>query len=176
MSESKGGEGKYDGGGGGGGGGGEGKRADGGGAGDESKEDDVPNINVDALDVNPFQALVTDGIQIDMEFTPDRALHDATWEVSYLVDMVGTRKVIILGRTECGDVGAGERAAMKFAVDAIDVSGIKKSKLCNAGLLIASLSDSPAGGGRRELLDVKCVVQVAKNGGKLTRMIMNPLG
>ena len=56
------------------------------------------------------------------------------------------------------------------------VSGIKRSKLCNAGLLTASLTDDPDdSGARRELLDVKCVVQVSKSGSDLTRMIFNPL-
>ena len=169
MSEGKSSyEGKSAGGGGGGGGGGEGKDAGDGGA---------PTINVDELDVAPVMASVTAGIEINMTFTPDRDLRGAVWEVSYLVDMVGTRKIIILGRTDCGDVDAGARTPMHFEVDAVDVSGIKRSKLCNAGLLTASLSDAGgAGGARRELLDVKMVVQVQKSGSDLTRMIFNPLG
>ena len=57
-------------------------------------------------------------------------------------------------------------------VDRIDVSGIKPSRLANAGLLIATLFSEDT-----EIIEVKLVVQVSQEekGGSFTRCIFNPL-
>ena len=52
----------------------------------------------------------------------------------------------------------------------IDVSGIKQSNLTNAGLLIATLVSQG-----EEVIDIKLVVQVTKNGDDFVRIIFNPL-
>lgn len=76
----------------------------------------------------------------------------------------------MLGETEAEDYSEGANH-MRFAVAAIDVSGIKPSSLANAGLLIASLRD----GAGAEIIDVNFVVQVSKSGDGFERCIFNPL-
>lgn len=74
-----------------------------------------------------------------------------------------------LGTTDAETYAPGAHT-MKFHADAIDISGIKRSRLANAGLLIAALQS-----GGEEVAKVNMVVQVTKEGDSYKRCIFNPL-
>ena len=62
---------------------------------------------------------------------------------------------------------------MDFAVDAVDVSHLKRHVLANVGLLVATLY---AEGGQREIVQVSMVTQVTPEpDGTLIRSVFSPL-
>mmetsp|Transcript_34435 Transcript_34435/g.82201 ORF Transcript_34435/g.82201 Transcript_34435/m.82201 type:complete len:156 (-) Transcript_34435:27-494(-) len=145
-------------------------KAEGKSEGDGKYDDSVPTIDVSRLSAEPSIAPVTAPLTLEIDFSCSAAVRAAVWQVKYMVDSVGKRKIIVLGETGAEDYAEGEHS-MAFAVDSIDVSGIKPSALANAGLLIASLRD----GDGTEIIDINLVVQVSKTDEGFERCIFNPL-
>lgn len=86
-----------------------------------------------------------------------------------MVDSVSARHIIELGSTEPADYAAGTNS-FSFKTPSVDVSGIKPSRLANAGLLTASLTSDGT-----EVMDLNMVVQVTKEGDEFVRTVYNPL-
>ena len=118
---------------------------------------------------------MTDGLELTISYSLSTPLPNGAWEYCYLVDSVRNRHVIKLGRLEEEDLERGENESF-FEVDSIDVSGIKKGALTNAGLLSAALlsrrdnESEPV-----EVFKLNFVVQVREVGGEFVRTIFNPL-
>jgi len=65
-------------------------------------------------------------------------LASAYWQFSYTVDSIKKRYTVMLGSTEVADIKAGAQT-IDFSCKSIDTSGIKPSRLANAGVLRAEL-------------------------------------
>jgi hypothetical protein len=113
---------------------------------------------------------VTEGLEMEVVFSLSEALVSARWEVSYLVDSMRNRHVIKLGWTESADYALGENSFL-FTADRVDVQGIKKGALTNAGLLSATLHD----GQGAAVFKLNFVVQVREEEGRFIRTVFNPL-
>jgi hypothetical protein len=98
--------------------------------------------------------------------------------------------VAVLGTTEVADMETGKGQSMSFSAPAIDLGGIRPSRLATAGLLTCSLRSATSAEGRpadddAEVAVVNMVVQVeaadAEPVGKdtpleaLTRTVFDPL-
>ena len=86
------------------------------------------------------------------------------WEVRYTVDCTAKRVVLPLGRipanpAETIDYAPGTSADLDFALDALDVSGVKRNLLLNVGLLTLHLIDK----GGEEVVQVSLVVQCRRD-------------
>ena len=114
-------------------------------------------VDVTGIVIEPNECDLSERLELEVDFSLDRPLCDAQWEIRYMVDSVQRRHVIILGETELEDYPEGASSFL-FSVPRIDVSGIKPGSLTNAGLLTASLR---ADG--REVMDLNMVVQVTKS-------------
>lgn len=91
--------------------------------------------------------------------------------MEYMVDMTGRRHVVELGSVGPVDYAAGENS-LHFHCDAIALEGVKKSWLCNVGLLLAKLHDAEGA----EVVQISCVTQVAKQpDGQLMRTVLSPI-
>lgn len=84
--------------------------------------------------------------------------------------MTGQRHIIELGETAPTDYVEGANT-MSFSCAGIDLAGVKKSWLNNAGLLCATLRDA----GGADVVQVSCVTMVRKDGDGFQRVIMSPL-
>ena len=165
----------------------EGKTSDGGGGKTSESNEDTNSFEVTALTVEPNNCLLQEELNIIIQFESNTNLNDATWNFQYMVDSVRKRHIIVLGSLEGQDIKIGSNSC-EFHVDAINVSGIRPSRLANVGLLSATLNTK----NEEEVLTINMVVQVAKsednnNGGggskksgdddipNFTRCIFNPL-
>ena len=140
--------------------------------GDEMDEDylrALPTVNVDAIDISPNPAALTDELNLEVDFRLSKPVESGVWEIQYLVDSVTKRHLIPLGRVAATDYRTGANH-FQFSVARIDVAGIEPSQLANCGLLIASFKHDDG-----EIMDIKMVVQVSPQRGGLQRIVYNPL-
>ncbi|OQR83497.1 hypothetical protein ACHHYP_14638 [Achlya hypogyna] len=122
----------------------------------------LPQVDVLRVDISPNPTHISDELNLEVDFAVSKTVRKGYWEVQYLVDS--------LGRTETTDYTRGENH-FQFSVAHIDVSGIKPSNLANCGLLSATFK-TEAGD---DIMDLKMVVQVSKQGDSMQRIIYNPL-
>ncbi|ETW00367.1 hypothetical protein H310_07012 [Aphanomyces invadans] len=142
----------------------------------EAKGDDdeeflaqLPQVNVLRVDISPNPTHISDELNLEVDFTVSKDVLDGWWEVQYLVDSVLERHIIKLGKVEPQDYLEGENH-FQFSVPQINVASIKPSNLANCGLLTASFKTRTS-----DIMDLKMVVQVSKQGDSLQRIIYNPL-
>jgi hypothetical protein len=141
------------------------------------------SFEITSLTVEPNNCLLEEELNIVIDFESNTNLVNATWNFQYMVDSIRKRHIIKLGALEEQNVTVGHNSC-EFHVDAINVSGIRPSRLANVGLLSATLNTK----NEEEVLTINMVVQVAKSddsggGGKkssddkqsFTRCIFNPL-
>ncbi|KAF4038098.1 hypothetical protein GN244_ATG09873 [Phytophthora infestans] len=74
-----------------------------------------------------------------------------------------------LGQVEATNYAPGDNH-FQFSTPQINISGIQPSQLTNCGLLIAAFKDDSG-----DILDLKMVIQVSEQRGKLQRIIYSPL-
>ncbi|ETV68464.1 hypothetical protein H257_15623 [Aphanomyces astaci] len=129
----------------------------------------LPQVDILRVDVSPNPTHISDELNLEVDFTVNKDVLDGWWEVQYLVDSVLERHIIKLGKTDAQDYLQGENH-FQFSVPQINVASIKPSNLANCGLLIASFKTRA-----NDIMDLKMVVQVSKQGDTLQRIIYNPL-
>mmetsp|Transcript_36829 Transcript_36829/g.80492 ORF Transcript_36829/g.80492 Transcript_36829/m.80492 type:complete len:139 (+) Transcript_36829:39-455(+) len=129
----------------------------------------LANVEVTEIEITPNECPIGNELFLAMSFTLDQPLAAARWKIKYIVDSAAQRQILELGETETTDYGAGPQN-MAFSVPSIDVAGIPKEVLANAGLFVASLLS-----GSEEVMDVNMVTQVGPRDGELVRTIFNPL-
>ncbi|DBA02393.1 TPA: hypothetical protein N0F65_007212 [Lagenidium giganteum] len=129
----------------------------------------LPMVDVVSVDISPNPAVLTDELNLEVDFRLDKDVENGVWEIQYLVDSVQKRHIINLGELKPKDYREGDNH-FQFSVSHVDVSGIEPSQLTNCGLLIASFK-----GDEGDIMDLKMVVQVSEQRGELNRIIYNPL-
>lgn len=153
-----------------------------------SLEDDGGLIQVKALRVGPTMCVISEPLEIFLEYQLAESVRNARWHVSYLVDSVRRRHLVDLGAAgaESENLPAGVPLSLRFRTGAIDVAHLKPSQLCNAGLLILTLRGHTPGEGKvdtesskdadeGDLGAVQLVVQaMPAAGGGFVRSILNP--
>ncbi|RHY34924.1 hypothetical protein DYB32_000559 [Aphanomyces invadans] len=107
-------------------------------------------------DISPNPTHISDELNLEVDFTVSKDVLDGWWEVQ-------------LGKVEPQDYLEGENH-FQFSVPQINVASIKPSNLANCGLLTASFKTRTS-----DIMDLKMVVQVSKQGDSLQRIIYNPL-
>ncbi|KDO32234.1 hypothetical protein SPRG_02712 [Saprolegnia parasitica CBS 223.65] len=137
---------------------------------DEEHLTQLPKVDVLRVDISPNPTHISDELNLEVDFSVSKTVRQGYWEVQYLVDSVLRRHIIKLGRTDATDYTRGENH-FQFSVSHIDVSGIKPSNLANCGLLSATFKSEDGD----DILDLKMVVQVSKQGESMQRIIYNPL-
>merc|ERR1711865_98937 len=131
----------------------------------------LPVVEVAKIGISPNECAISSELKLDIEFSVDKPLSSAVWDLKYIVDYTNKRKERALGKVEIGSYPAGEVHRLCFEVPEIDVSGIKESLLLNVGLVLAVLSE-----GDVEVVQISMVTQVTRNdSGELQRNIFNPL-
>ncbi|GMI58294.1 hypothetical protein ScalyP_jg648 [Parmales sp. scaly parma] len=131
----------------------------------------IPTFTLHTIDISPETGAITDGIELEMEFSLSCPVSDAFWEIKYVVDSMSRRQIIILGETDKTNYPQGE-SSMLFSVQQIDVSNVKQGTLANAGLLSATLIMAST---QTEVITINAVVQVTEEEGEFNRVIYNPL-
>jgi hypothetical protein len=147
---------------------------------DESKgeflgEEEAGLIRVDAIRVGPSMCSISEPLEISLSYTLAEGVKGAQWNIAYLVDSVRKRHLVQLGRGELSDLPAGIPLSLSFRTGVIEVSHLKPSQLCNAGLLILTLHGRTAADSEdAELGSVQLVVQAMASAGTFIRSILNP--
>ncbi|CAK4068358.1 unnamed protein product [Aphanomyces euteiches] len=121
----------------------------------------LPQVDILRVDVSPNPTHVSDELNLEVDFSVSKDVANGWWEIEYLVDS--------LGKVEVQDYKRGENH-FQFSVPQINVDPIKPSNLANCGLLIASFKNDEG-----DIMDLKMVVQVSKQGDSYQRIIYNPL-
>ncbi|CAK4820973.1 unnamed protein product [Aphanomyces euteiches] len=138
----------------------------------------LPQVDILRVDVSPNPTHVSDELNLEVDFSVSKDVANGWWEIEYLVDSVLQRHIInillnalslLLGKVEVQDYKRGENH-FQFSVPQINVDPIKPSNLANCGLLIASFKNDEG-----DIMDLKMVVQVSKQGDSYQRIIYNPL-
>ncbi|KAF0731984.1 hypothetical protein Ae201684P_020895 [Aphanomyces euteiches] len=129
----------------------------------------LPQVDILRVDVSPNPTHVSDELNLEVDFSVSKDVANGWWEIEYLVDSVLQRHIIKLGKVEVQDYKRGENH-FQFSVPQINVDPIKPSNLANCGLLIASFKNDEG-----DIMDLKMVVQVSKQGDSYQRIIYNPL-
>ena len=130
-----------------------------------------PLVTVTSVDCQPdVDSPLTSGLSLELDFTLSFSVPLASWSVSYVVDSMRNRHIIVLGSTEPQSYEEGP-SSMYFSVPAIDVSAVGHGALTNAGLLSATMRD----GEGNERFTINLVVQVQERGGEIRRTIFNPM-
>merc|ERR1712166_110440 len=111
-------------------------------------------VDVTKIVISPNECEISSELKLDIEFTLDKPLSSAVWELKYIVDYTNKRKELACGRIEVGAYTAGESHNLTFEVPKVDVTGIKEARLLNVGLLLAVLS------GAEEVVQISMVTQV----------------
>ena len=88
--------------------------------------------SVTAVDVTPNECPLEAPLTLTLAMHVPTPLHQCQWRVSYVVDMTGQRHVLSLGALGPLDYPAGP-AELRFEAPGIDLAGIKRSWLNNAG-------------------------------------------
>ena len=127
-------------------------------------------VTVQLINIEPNNCPLVEELKLEMHFTSRKALPDAHWQVRYIADQTGKRKIIELGATEKQSYAVGEHT-MTFHVSQISVEHLSRHLLSNVGLLLAVLHS-----GEEEVLQVSMVTQVTPaDDGTLIRSVYNPL-
>lgn len=131
----------------------------------------APTVTVQSLSISPNDCALSDPLTLAMSFSLDAACPSSSWEITYLVDMTGNRQIIHLGNTATEDYAPGTHS-FEFTSPPMDLSGVKKSWLNNAGLLCLTLKSSSG----EDIMQVSCVTMVRKaSDGTFIRNVMSPL-
>eukprot|EP00164_Ancoracysta_twista_P009324 GFYU01013759.1.p2 GENE.GFYU01013759.1~~GFYU01013759.1.p2 ORF type:complete len:135 (+),score=40.04 GFYU01013759.1:52-456(+) len=126
-------------------------------------------IDVRSITIEPNECEISERLTIHMEFESRVEIQNGRWELKYVVDYTGKRKIIECGHADNVQYTAGP-ASFTFEIPSIDVSSVKESLLRNVGLFMATLVE-----GDRELVQISMVTQVHQQDGRLFRTIFNPL-
>lgn len=127
-------------------------------------------VTVQRIGVSPNNCALEEPITLEMDFTVPRDLDHALWRLRFIADTAGCRKIVELGTTDITHYNVGP-ASMRFHVDSVNVSHLKRHVLSNVGLFTATLL-----AGEEEIVQVSMVVQVTPDtSGQLFRSIYNPL-
>eukprot|EP00003_Mantamonas_plastica_P019697 TRINITY_DN32011_c0_g1_i1.p1 TRINITY_DN32011_c0_g1~~TRINITY_DN32011_c0_g1_i1.p1 ORF type:complete len:131 (+),score=42.87 TRINITY_DN32011_c0_g1_i1:45-437(+) len=129
----------------------------------------MPEITVTNIDILTNDCLLTDPLELNIDFTCNETIKGAVWEVKYLVDYTGKRHLIEIDTTEGVDYEEGENS-FGFKCDALAVEGVKRSTLKNMGLFLLTMKQ-----GDEEVIQISLVTQVTKKDGELYRLMFNPL-
>ncbi|CAK4090626.1 unnamed protein product [Aphanomyces euteiches] len=116
----------------------------------------LPQVDILRVDVSPNPTHVSDELNLEVDFSVSKDVANGWWEIE-------------LGKVEVQDYKRGENH-FQFSVPQINVDPIKPSNLANCGLLIASFKNDEG-----DIMDLKMVVQVSKQGDSYQRIIYNPL-
>ncbi|KAG9414072.1 hypothetical protein AC1031_013280 [Aphanomyces cochlioides] len=116
----------------------------------------LPQVDILRVDVSPNPTHVSDELNLEVDFSVSKYVANGWWEIE-------------LGKVEVQDYKRGENH-FQFSVPQINVDPIKPSNLANCGLLIASFKNDEG-----DIMDLKMVVQVSKQGDSYQRIIYNPL-
>mmetsp|Transcript_42637 Transcript_42637/g.70580 ORF Transcript_42637/g.70580 Transcript_42637/m.70580 type:complete len:160 (-) Transcript_42637:481-960(-) len=139
----------------------------------EGKDSALEIVELTRLQVSPEEGMISDGIELEVDFNLEKRVEEASWEIKMVVDSTHKRHIIVLGSTDAEDYDEGANN-FYFSIPSIDVSGITAGTLTNAGLLVASLKGI-VGDAQMEVIDVNMVVQVIEEEGAFRRTIYNPL-
>ena len=101
-------------------------------------------IVVNSYSAGPSDVAVTDGLEVKIGFEAKSKMDHAYWSFSYTVDSIKKRYTVLLGSTEPKSIEAGDQT-VDFSCEKIDTTGIKPSRLANAGVLRAELKKAKAG-------------------------------
>lgn len=133
-----------------------------------SMEEDA--VTVELISIEPNNCPLVEELKLEMHFTSQKALPDAYWQVRYIADQTGKRKIVELGATEKQSYEVGKHTMM-FHVPQVSVEHLSRHLLTNVGLLLAVLYS-----GEAEVLQVSMVTQVTPaDDGTLIRSVYNPL-
>ena len=127
-------------------------------------------VTVEHISIEPNNCPLVEELKLEMHFTCHKALADAYWQVRYIADQTGKRKIVELGATEKQSYDVGNHSMM-FHVPQVSVEHLSRHLLTNVGLLLAILYS-----GEAEVLQVSMVTQVTPaDDGTLIRSVYNPL-
>jgi len=132
-----------------------------------------PTITPTLVEASPNDSALEAPLCLRVRFNTDADIAAARWTVRYLVDMTGRRHVVEVGEDKGPlSYSASGEHEWQLNVPGIDLTGVKKSWLQNVGLLLVCMLDAGTG---EEIVQISCVVQVAKRGDEHVRTIMSPL-
>eukprot|EP00793_Prasinoderma_coloniale_P003849 PRCOL_00003226-RA len=133
----------------------------------------APVITPTVVEATPNECALDAPLTLRVAFTTDEDIAAGRWEVRYMVDMTGRRHIVEVGKSDGATAyAAGTPHEFTISVPTIELTGVKKSWLQNAGLLLACLIDDASGD---EIVQISAVVQVVKKGDVYERTIMSPL-
>ncbi|CAI5732730.1 unnamed protein product [Peronospora destructor] len=155
----------------------------------ESKQQDAEDIlrsrsavDIMAVNISPNPAALAAELNLEVHFHLEAPIANGVWDIEYLVDTVMKRHVInilsmplylfalsVIFFNYATDYARGDNC-FQFLTPQVNISGIHPSQLTNCGLLIASLKDDAG-----DILDLKMVIQVSEQRGRLQRIIYSPL-
>eukprot|EP01041_Mallomonas_annulata_P007615 gene7614-15598_t len=133
------------------------------------KLSDYPRVDVTQVEIDPVRSEICDPFDLKITFVLDRDVVAAFWRIKFLVDSADKRLFKVLGETPVEDYPDGD-SEMFFSAEPIDISGIPRSTLANAGLLMACFVVDG-----EEVASVNMVVNVRADGGTFSKEILNPL-
>ncbi|KAH9116751.1 hypothetical protein LEN26_000121 [Aphanomyces euteiches] len=122
----------------------------------------LPQVDILRVDVSPNPTHVSDELNLEVDFSVSKDVANGWWEIEVPI-------ALYRGKVEVQDYKRGENH-FQFSVPQINVDPIKPSNLANCGLLIASFKNDEG-----DIMDLKMVVQVSKQGDSYQRIIYNPL-
>ncbi|CAI5732727.1 unnamed protein product [Peronospora destructor] len=128
----------------------------------ESKQQDAEDIlrsrsavDIMAVNISPNPAALAAELNLEVHFHLEAPIANGVWDIE-----VGLKAT---------DYARGDNC-FQFLTPQVNISGIHPSQLTNCGLLIASLKDDAG-----DILDLKMVIQVSEQRGRLQRIIYSPL-